>query len=183
MLNPQHEHESLRKDFVRWGSEADLGLTKRYALRLIQSEKLSVYRRLRRSVGLILRQLGLRRSKPQEPWVPGLRHFEYSETAKPLVIWALGMEREALRAACGNIKTLHAHMPDFVPILITDAADFAFFSRLGWLVEYIPSLSGPSADYAGRKRRYLAWRYRDATVIHASAGLKEGMSMEELVLG
>jgi hypothetical protein len=66
---------------------------------------------------------------------------------------------------------LNGTIPRFVPILVTDVPDFAFFSRLGWLVEYVPTLAPPAGDYAERKRRYLAWRYRDAPALPASAGL------------
>jgi hypothetical protein len=44
----------------------------------------------------------------------------------------------------------------YAPVLITDVAEFAFFSRLGWLVEYVPKLSAPAEAYAARKLRYLA---------------------------
>jgi hypothetical protein len=93
------------------------------------------------------------------------------------VIWAFGMDRDTLRAACRGLETLTSTLPGFVPILITDVRDFAFFSRLGWLVEYVPTLSAPASAYAERKRRYLAWRYRDVPAVHASAGLT-GESIE-----
>jgi hypothetical protein len=176
----QGESEGLRQQLALWISEADIDLAQRYALRPVQSEKLSPYRRLRRAVGRILRELGLRQAPPHEPWLPGLNHIEYSDGAGPLVIWALGMDRDTLRAACRNFKMRHAAAADFVPVLVTDVPDFAFFSRLGWLVEYVPSLSAPADAYAERKRRYLAWRYRDALAVHASAGLKEDLRMEDL---
>jgi hypothetical protein len=68
-----------------------------------------------------------------------------------------------------------------VPVLVTDVADFAFFSRLGWLVEYVPALSTPADDYGERKRRYLAWRYRDAPALPVSAGLAEFAQVQELL--
>jgi hypothetical protein len=98
------------------------------------------------------------------------------------VIWALDTDRETLRAACRGFETLHQALPDFTPVLVTNVADFAFFSRLGWLVEYVPTLSPPAGGYAERKRRYLAWRYRDAAALPVSAGLKEGVQVQELLL-
>jgi hypothetical protein len=64
-------------------------------------------------------------------------------------------------------------LPGFVPVLVTNVADFAFFSRLGWLVEYVPALSAPAGGYAERKQRHLAWRYRDAPALPVSAGLTD----------
>ena len=172
-MSLEGEEENLRQQLTQWVGEADVELARRYALRPVQSETMSLYRRLRRAVGLKLRELGLRRTLPPEPWLPGLNHVEYGDGARPLVIWGLGMDRDTLRAACRNFKMLQAAAPDFVPVLVTDVADFALFSRLGWLVEYVPTLSAPAGGYAERKRRYLAWRYRDAPALPVSAGLTE----------
>ena len=167
------EEGSLPQQLTQWASEADVDLARRYALRPLPSKPPSLYRRLRRALGLRLRELGLRRAPPLEPWLPGLNHVAYSASGRPVVIWALGTDRDTLRAACRNFKMLQAAAPDIVPVLITDVADFAFFSRLGWLVEYVPTLSAPAGSYAERKRRYLAWRYRDAPALPVSAGLTE----------
>jgi hypothetical protein len=165
--------ENPRQQVAQWVGEADVDLAQRYALRPVQSETLSLYRRVRRAVGLKLRELGLRRAPPPEPWLPSLNYIEYGNGAQPFVIWALGMDRDTLRATCGNLKKMNREAPDLIPILVTDVADFAFFSRLGWLVEYVPALSWPAQRYAERKRRYLAWRYRDAAVVSVSEGLTE----------
>ena len=176
-MSLQIEIESLRQQLAQLARDADIDLAQRYALRPVQSERLSLYRRLRRAVGRILRALGLRRAPPPEPWLPGLNHVEYGNDAGPVVIWAFGMDRDTLRGACRGLETLNGTIPRFVPILVTDVPDFAFFSRLGWLVEYVPTVSPPAGDYAERKRRYLAWRYRDAPALPASAGLT-GESIE-----
>ena len=138
--------------------------------------------RLRSVLGRILRLLGLRPTRPLEPWMPGLQHVVRREEPKPLLIWALDTDRETLRAACRGFETLQSAMPGWVPVLVTDVADFAFFSRLGWLVEYVPALSAPAGRYAERKLQYLAWRYRDAPALPVSAGLSEGVHVEELKL-
>jgi hypothetical protein len=142
-----------------------------------------MYRRLRTMVGLLLRRLGLRRSRPLEPWLPVLKHFEETEEASPFVIWALGTDRETLRTACRGFITLQPALSGWFPVLITDVADFSFFSRLGWLVEYVPARDGPVAGYADRKRRYLAWRYKNLPVLPVSAGLSEAVTVQDLLGG
>lgn len=176
-MSLRREQDRLQQQLAKWADEADVDLSGRYALRPLPSKRPGLYRHLRRALGLKLRELGLlQRAPPLEPWLPGLAHVEHGESARPVTIWALGMDRDALRAACRNFKTL-----DIVPVLITDVADFAFFSRLGWLVEYVPTLPGPARGYAERKRRYLAWRYRDTPAVHASAGLKADLRIEDLL--
>jgi hypothetical protein len=168
----------LRERLRRLAAEVDVDLA-RYALRPLPSEVPSAYRRLRRAFGRQLRRWGLRPTPPLEPWFAGLNHYPHREDAKPLVIWALGCERDVLRAACrGFAEALHG-APGFAPVLVTDVADFAFFSRLGWLVELVPPLSAPAAAYAARKERYLAWRYRDAPALPVSAGLEPGLQIED----
>ena len=43
--------------------------------------------------------------------------------------------------------------------------------KISWLVEYLPEIPGEGPDYAERKRRYLAWRYRHAVPVLLSIGL------------
>lgn len=164
---------ALRRHLAELAGQADTGLARRYALRPLPGERPSLYRRLRRALGRLLRRVGLRPTQPLEPWLPGLKHVEGSEMARPFLIWALGTDRETLRAACPGFQTLGSALPGWAPVLVTDVADFAFFSRLGWLVEYVPALSDPAGGYADRKRRYLAWRYRDAPALPVSAGLTD----------
>ena len=173
---------ALRQHLQALARDAEPKLARRYALRPLPGERPGLYRRSRRALGAILRRLGLRRGPPPEPWEPALKHFETGSEARPLVIWALDAEREALRAACQGFEALRATAPGLVPVLVTDVADFAFYSRLGWLVEYVPRLSAPAGDYAQRKERYLAWRYRDAAAVPVSAGLHPGLTVEELSL-
>jgi hypothetical protein len=180
-LSLRAEIMGLRQDFKQLPGKAEMKLARRYG-RLPPLERLSLYRRSRRAVGWLLRRLGLRSTPQPEPWVPLLKHPDSNDEARPLVIWALGMDRETLRTACRGFETLQASLPHFVPVLVTDVADFAFFSRLGWLVEYVPSLSAPAGHYAERKRQYLAWRYRDAPVLPATAGLRDVVRIEELLI-
>jgi hypothetical protein len=105
------------------------------------------------------------------PWLPGLKHAATTEHAKVLLIWAFGAQRDELRRACEGFTQRLKGQNDFVPVLVTNVADFAWFSRLGWLVEYLPELGGKGRSYQERKRAYLAWRYRDANIVPMSAGL------------
>lgn len=172
----------LRQDLQRSFGRAEAKHVRRYG-RLAPLERSGAYRRFRKAVGRILRHVGLRPASPPEPWHPGLKHAECGSEARPLVIWALGSDRDTLRAACRGFERLQPSAPGLAPVLVTDVADFAFYSRLGWLVEYVPSLGAPAGSYAERKRRYLAWRYRDAQVLPAAAGLDEHIRVEELQIG
>lgn len=173
---------NLRQDLQRLAREADGDLVRRYALRLPPQDRLSPYRRFRVAVGLVLRRIGLLGSRNIEPWLPALKHFRGGEDMRPLVIWALNADRDSLRAACKGFAALQAELPGFVPVLITDVADFAFFSRLGWLVEYVPAFSAPAGGYAERKLRYLASRYKDAPALPISVGLADNVRIEDLLL-
>ena len=53
-MSLEGERENLRQQLTQWISEADVELAQRYALRPVQSETMSLYRRLRRAVGLTL---------------------------------------------------------------------------------------------------------------------------------
>lgn len=128
--------------------------------------------RLLQRIWRLLRVLGLSRSRYlKQRWDVGLKHAGGSSNARTLLIWAESADREQVREACAGFQRLLAGRSDLTPVLLTDVADFAFYSRLGWLVEYLPELSGEGESYRERKRRYLAWRYRDALVVPVSAGL------------
>ena len=171
----------LREDLRRSFGRAEARLVRRYG-RLPPLKRPSPYHRLRRAAGTVLRRLGLRPATLPEPWLPGLKHVERSDGARPLIIWALGMDRDVLRDACRGIEQLQPSLRGYAPVLVTDVPDFAFFSRLGWLVEYVPSLNAPACNYAERKRRYLAWRYRFAPALPATAGLQMRSHIEDLRL-
>ena len=177
------ETELLRRDVRELADEREAELYRRYFFRYLPHDDLSLYRRLRSYIGRLLRWLRLRRERPLEPWLPRLKQDAFGEGAKPFIIWALDIDRNALRTACQGFKTLQNELSGWVPVLITNVPDFAYLSRLGWLVEYVPTLSEPASCYASRKLCYLAWRYRDAPAVPVSAGLKQGVKVEELELG
>jgi len=181
------EAESLRQRLIQLAQEFDTDINERYALHF-PPKKPSLYRRLRAHAGRLLRRLGLMRPLPPqpppviEPWLTELSLVDYASTPKPLMIWALGIERDNLRSICDRIRKLQPRSPGWAPVLVTDVADFAFFSRLNWLVEYVPSLSAPADGYFERKLRCLAWRYRDVPALSITTDIEEDMLLEDLLL-
>ncbi len=164
------ETEALRETLAAWAGDPEWALLCRYDL-LRQKPLRSLGDRWFRRVKNMLAGLGLVSPYVSKyPWLPTLKHAQPNGDSTILLIWALGVGRDDLRASCeGFIKRLDG-VSGMVPVLVTDNADFAYFSRLQWLVEYVPPLSGEGVSYHARKERYLAWRYRDALVVPASAG-------------
>lgn len=164
------ETRMLRYQLAKLAGDPEWPLLVRYEL--LPQKPSPVWRqRFAQRVGRLLRVFGLSRSRYlTQPWHAGLKHAVGSPDAMPLLIWAEGVDRQRLRESCRGFQCLLAGRTDLLPVLVTDVADFAFYSRLGWLVEYLPNLGG-EGKYYERKRRYLAWRYRDALVVPASAGL------------
>jgi len=179
--------DSLRRRLTKLAHEFDTGINQRYGLHF-PPEKPSLYRRLRTNAGRLLRRLGLMRPLPPrpppplEPWLTELKHVDYGDAARPLLIWAMDIERDELRGACDRIKKLQIRSPGWAPVLVTDVADFAFFSRLNWLVEYVPSLTAPADKYSGRKLKYLAWRYREVPALPVTANMNEDIPLEDLLV-
>lgn len=114
-------------------------------------------------------------------WQPTLKHRPVSTDVKTVMIWALGADRHQLRAACRGFSKKLQVGNDLAPVLVTDIPDFAFYSRLGWLVEYVPSLSGKGPSLQQRKQAYLVWRYRDACIVPWTAGLASEAEWHELL--
>ena len=128
-----------------------------------------LYWRARWVAGRVLRWLEAVHLKRPDPFPPGLKTTPGNERDRPLLVWAIGADRETLRAACRQLAETPIGSRGFAPVLVTDVADFAFFSRLGWLVEYIPDLAGTGQSYRERKLGLIARLYRDAPVLPASA--------------
>lgn len=138
------------------------------------------YWQLRWLAGRMLRALesfGILRS---HPWPARLKHAGKGRKAKPLLVWAVGVERDKLREACHGLTGLLETMPGFAPVLVTDVADFAHFSRLGWLVEYLPAMEGVGESFGHRKERFLARLYRGAPVVPVSLGLASAAQQDEI---
>lgn len=178
----QDETRKLRLYLGQLYGEEETALVDRYDPPPVPPAKMRIYRRYRAFVGRQLRALGLRKVTPPEPWRAGLKHRDVDDDARPLLIWAVGQEQQAIRAACDGFRSWLEGRRDIAPVLVTDVADFAYYSRLGWLVEYLPEFSSPADNYAARKRRYIAWRYRGAPALPLSAGLQDRRHIEELLL-
>ena len=179
------ESRVLRSHLKNLARKFDTRLTRRYALQVWTPEKKSYHQIFRESIGRLLRGLGLLphppKPPPPNPWLTELKHVEYSAAAKPLLICAVGINRDDLRVACKKIRNMQTKSPDWAPVLVTDVADFAYFSRLNWLVEYVPSLSAPANGYFEHKLRYLAWRYRDIPTLIIDAEIGDGVVLEDLL--
>jgi hypothetical protein len=142
----------------------------RYGL-LRPSKPPGLYWQLRWLAGRAMRWLESKGLKQPDRWPVGLKHHG-SARAKPVLIWAVGADREMLRTACNRFAELQTRLPDFAPVLVTDVADFAFFSRLGWLVEYLPALTGEGQPYEVRKAQFIARLYRGAPALPVTAVLE-----------
>jgi hypothetical protein len=105
-----------------------------------------------------------------DPWPVALRHANTNGKAKPLLVWAVGTDRDTLRRGCEGLSRQLGSTSRVAPVLVTDVADFAFYSRLGWLVEYLPRLAGEGEPYEERKLKFLARLYEGARVLPVSAG-------------
>jgi hypothetical protein len=165
------EAKALRRQLKARAANPEWDLLTRYDLlgkKPPSRLKERVWRRVRHllaSIGMISPHV------TKYPWIPTLKHRPVSANVKTVLIWALGADREQLRAACEGFSSKLHGCDDLAPVLVTDIADFALYSRLGWLVEYVPSLSGEGPSLQQRKQAYLAWRYRDACIVPLSAGL------------
>jgi len=167
----KEEIEALQRHLSELASHTDDGLTARYQIKR-RPRSVGFYWQLRGMVGSVLRWLEARSPWRRNPWPVSLKQLPIDAKAMPLIIWAVGANCDTLREACTGLSKQWDSMSRFAPVLITDVADFAFYSRLGWLVEYLPRLAGHGEPYEERKLKYLARLYRGAPVLPVSAGLK-----------
>lgn len=171
--------QALREQLRRWAVTPEWSLLVRYEL-LPQRPSPIWHKRLSQRTGRLLRVLGLSRARYRgQTWQPGLKHADSLPHSRTLLVWSDICSTDAQREACRGLQQMLAAYLNLCPVLVTDLADFSFYSRLGWLVEYLPDLPGDGPSYRERKQRYLAWRYRDALAIPLSAGLA---SAEEFIL-
>lgn len=105
-------------------------------------------------------------------WSPRLKHVPAAQDAKVMLFWAVGaFDKQELRLELTAQLERFKSQGGGLGVLVTNVPDFAFYSRLGWLVEFLPALPGDREAYVQQKLRYLAWRYRGAVVVPVSAGL------------
>jgi hypothetical protein len=170
-LNIVAETRALRRELRALAANPDWDLLTRHDL-LSKKPPSSLKERVWRRARKVLATLGL--VSPHitaYPWKVTLKHALAKGDEQTVMIWALDAQPGDLRRACEGFSNRFKRNSNFVPVLVTDVADFAHFSRLGWLVEYVPKLNGAGPSYRERKRAYLAWRYRDARALPVSAGL------------
>ncbi|SEF11823.1 hypothetical protein SAMN02787142_7774 [Burkholderia sp. WP9] len=165
------ETKTLRRELQALAARPEWDLLTRHDL-LSKKPPSSARDRAWRRVRGVLAALGLMSPHVTDyPWRPTLKHAPVNTDAETVLIWALGASRDDLRRACEGFSNRLKCNGGLAPVLVTEVADFAYFSRLGWLVEYVPDVSGEGHSYPERKRAYLAWRYRDARTVPLSAGL------------
>ena len=166
----KQEIQALQQYLKELADKPDEELSDRY--QIVRSPRPpGLYWQLRRMAGIVIRWLEARSPWRKNPWPASLKQYPTHPSALPLIIWAIGADRNTLREACTKLSERWDSLPGFAPVLITDIADFAFYSRLGWLVEFLPSLAGHGEAYEERKLKYLARLYRGAPVLPVSAGL------------
>ena len=102
-------------------------------------------------------------------WHTGLKHGCANPSGTVVILDDLD-DHSDFHQVCTSLKEHLANCPSLAPVLITSHADFAFYSRLGWLVEYLPRTLPNYEVYIERKKRYLAWRYKYALVLPLYAG-------------
>jgi hypothetical protein len=170
-LSLMKETLALRETISAWAADPEWSLLCRYDL-LRQKPPHSLGDLWFRRAKNMLARLGLVRPHVTKySWLPTLKHAQPNGDSTILLIWALGVGQDDLRKACAGFLERIDVESSREPVLVTDCADFTYFSRLQWLVEYVPALSGEGPSYRARKLHYLAWRYRDALVVPASAGM------------
>lgn len=173
------EIDALRKHLDGLADGSDDELIERYELKRPPIPP-GLYWQLRWLAGWSLRWLKAARIWPADPWPVSLKQTQAHATAKPFLIWAVGTDCETLRAACTGFSRLQDSLSGFAPVLVTDVADFAFFSRLGWLVEYVPRVAGVGESYAQRKARFVARLYHNAPALPINAGLETGDQRDDI---
>lgn len=171
------ETAALRAELARLVARDDRKTRLRYSL-----PPASLGERLLYDAGGFLHSVGLSRGYlPGYHWRSSLKHARQVEQGKLLLIWGVGAEHDVLRPACQGLACHLEATPGFLPVLVTEVADFAYYSRLGWLIEYVPNLRGEGESYPERKLAYLAWRYRDALALPVVAGLATAEEWKGLV--
>lgn len=163
------ELDALRREIDQLANECGTELEARYALQRPRKPP-GVYWQIRWLAGKVLRTLRSLVRKEADAWPAALKHSGRDRSSKPVVVWALGFNPEQLRQACAGIDGLLRDLPGVAPVLVTDIADFAHYSRICWLVEYVPDIRG-TGSFALRKSQYLARLYKDAPVLPAGYGL------------
>lgn len=174
------EIEELQRFLDDLARVPDDEFVERYTLRK-PSRPPGLYWQLRWLAGRVIRWLRSTGIIKSDPWPASLRHGNRNHDARALIIWAVGTNPATLREVCIRFADFLKSTPELAPVLITDVADFALFSRLGWLVEYLPSLAGIGDPTEHRKARFLARLYRGAPALPVEIGLASGTDVKPIL--
>ena len=174
-----NEIEALQRQLDQLAECSDDEIQARYAMRQPQRPT-GFYWQSRWLAGRVLRWLQSKGILRTDPWPASLKHAATSRHAKPLLIWAVSANPDTLREACRGVSGLLDVIPGFAPVLVTDVADFAFYSRLGWLVEYLPPVAGEGKPFETRKAMLIARLYRGAPALPVAAGLAPESTTQEI---
>ena len=104
--------------------------------------------------------------KRPDPWPAALRDSPIPPRASTALLWGVGIGKDELRSLCTSFANNGLDTLGVAPVLVTDCTDFAFYSRLGWLVEYLPSLG---ENYQSDKLQLIASLYANCPVLPMSA--------------
>ncbi len=169
--------EALQRHLQNLVRAVDSELTQRYVVRWPRRPP-GLYWQLRWMVAIVLRSLEYMGIWRPDPWPVVLKQAHCDVKAQPVLIWAVGTNFDELRQVCDRLSA--RPLPTFTPVLVTDVADFTFFSRLGWLIEYLPRLAGEGEPYEKRKERFLARLYRGTPALPADAILEAGWGPDDI---
>ena len=179
-MNLAEEVARLERRLAALRAEPDGALAARYRL---EGSVLPAtpYWLLRRLAAAALRRWRRLRLGRAAAWPVRLKHMPGNADARALLIWAIDTDRETLHAACQGLARIAARLPELAPVLVTNVADFAFYSRLGWLVEFLPAIEGHGEPYQARKARLMARLYADAPILPVEAGLVAEQRADEIL--
>ena len=178
-MNVDEDIAALERHLQELAATPDEALSNSYAMHR-PNRPPGLYWQLRWLAGRTLRWLESVGILSANPWPVSLAHTNRKRDAEPVLIWAVGTDRDVLREATRTFSALFEEMPGFAPVLVTDVADFAFFSRLGWLVEYLPAIDGDGEPFEARKARHLARLYRTKPALPINAGLAPEITVQTL---
>lgn len=168
-MNLNDETEILRRQLNDLASDTEEDL-QRYELTWPRVPT-GIYWKLRWFAALALRALEHSGLISPDPWPTSLKQANTDPDARAYLIWAVGADSEKLPEACRGFSDMQSSLPGFAPVLVTDVADFSFCSRLGWLVEYLPHISGYGEPYDIRKARFILRLYSNVPAFPWTAGL------------
>lgn len=176
----EDEIAALKRHLSMLSVEGDPVLADRYTMQTPQRPPGLIWQ-MRWLAGRLLRWLNSKGLPGNEPWPVSLKHSSTKAKAKPLIVWAVGSDADTLRESCDGLSITLQDISGYAPVLVTDVAAFSYYSRLGWLVEYVPNVIGEGQSYSDRKARLLARLYCGAPAVPAHVGLLPGNDRADIL--